>query len=212
MPTSSYPQPNRLPARTLLTAIAVAVLSGCETESKPPAPVEPPRPEAEVKFDHIYDDIDRIVGTEDSSAHDPGPAGGANTEWSHGVERKLVKPTSEDENYRGTITITRRYTVTMFTHNRDRDKEDEKSQDDRGRDAADSGDGSDNEFEIQFGQPMTDKAAPISSSSPIKTRDGEDVKDFELEYIDGSWRLLTKPDPETESAIQAAFEYALRRQ
>lgn len=192
--------------------MALAAAAGCDNDPTPPKPVEPPRPEAEAKFDHIYEDIKRNVGTNDRSAHDPGPTGGANTEWSDRVECELIAPASEDESYRGTITITRRYSVTMFTYRRDREQDDEKSDDDRNRDASDDEVVEGSEFESAVGQPMTDKASPISSGSPMKTRDGEDVKVFELEYIDGSWRLLTKPDPETESAIQMAFDYALRRQ
>ena len=59
---------------------------------------------------------------------------------------------------------------------------------------------------------IADPTAPLKGGSPIKTRDGQDVKVFKLEYLDGAWRLLTEPDPETEGSIKLAFEYALRRQ
>lgn len=215
------PNRQRRAGRKPVVFFALAVVAclpllviGCDPESSAPSkPSEPPRPEAEVKFEHIYEDIDRLVGTaEGSKARDPGPAGGANTESTQTVEHELHPPVNEGDSYRGTITITRRYTVTMFTFNRDSDTQSSGDQQ-RTDEFADDPDG------VEGGDPTQptegaggDRSSILSGGSPMKTRDGESVSKFELEYIDGSWRLLTAPDPETEMSIKSAFDYALRRQ
>lgn len=212
-PTRRTKAPAVAAALGLLGCVPLLVI-GCEPETPaPPTPATSPRPEAEVKFEHIFEDVNRLVGTAGAGrARDPGPTGGANTESTQTVEHQLHPPVNEGDSYRGTITITRRYTVTMFTFNRDNESSSSNDQQ-RTDEPVDDAAGMEGGDPMQSGEASTGGlSSPLTSGSPMKTREGESVRDFELEYIDGSWRLLTDPDPDTEMSIKSAFDYALRRQ
>jgi hypothetical protein len=46
----------------------------------------------------------------------------------------------------------------------------------------------------------------------VTRRVDETERVFDLEYRNGKWVLLTKPDPNTERAVQSAFDEALATQ
>ncbi len=191
-------------------------LSGCpKTPPKPVTPVEPPKPMAQVRFERIAEDMKRIVGDDDPRLNrDTGVPGGGNAEWSRELTQQLEPPKTEGDNYRGKITITTRYKLTVFTkkNNKKDDKEESGSESNNADPLDPTGEGTDSLGPGMPELPESVGGSLLTADSPIKTMDNEKVRTFQLEYVNDRWKLITKTDPDTEKSIQAAFDYALKRQ
>jgi hypothetical protein len=46
----------------------------------------------------------------------------------------------------------------------------------------------------------------------VARRPEEETRKYELDYVDGRWKLVTELNPDTESSIQNAFKNALDTQ
>jgi hypothetical protein len=172
---------------------------------------------AEVRFERIAEDLHRAIGTDDPRlSRDTGVPGGGNAEWSHKMTQQLEPPQEKGENWRGTFTITTRYKLTIFTRkNKDKTKDAEGASEDAAADPLDPSAEVTDSFDpgaIDPGASVGGGVDVLTSGSPITTRDNEKVRTFQLEYVNDRWKLITKTDPDTEKSIQAAFDYALRRQ
>lgn len=199
---------------TVFAALFLLVLTGCPKQaadsSKPAEPAKPAKPTAEAKWERIVAEVKReIVSDDPRSSRDTGLPGGGYAEGSHDLTSELLEPDGENKNYRGSITITRRYKVVAFNRSRD---------DEEGTENADGGEEPLDTFEVE-GEPdlvdqppLGDGQKPIQAPPPITQRDNVKVRTFEMEYRDGRWVQVTKTDPETEKAIQAVFDYALAKQ
>lgn len=201
---------------TIFASALLLACAGCPSEPpQPPASVEPSKPQAEVRFDRIMEDLTRHLSTtSDRRERNPSASGGDSGQWSQQLTHKIRLPKEESDRYQATITITRRSSFTVFARKK---KTDEAENDTSSR--------TDDELTGLLGGGSEDGIDPalldsgsggggslLSNSSPIKTQKLESVTDFHLEYVNNRWQLLTEPDPETQGSIELAFEYALKRQ
>lgn len=139
------------------------------------------------------------------------------------VTSDLIKPTKDNPNYRGTITVT-----TKSTYSYRRPEEDGRSGDSDGKsdengkrrgllDETESG-GIDVMDSNLVSSPSGDNKKDNSKdsdgeSTEVVTRQPfEDARTFDFEYENDRWVLKTEPNPKTEQAIQNAFERALETQ
>lgn len=144
---------------------------------------------------------------------------------SNQVSTEIIPPTKEGEPYRAKVTILSKSSYYLT-------KEREESNETQDQD----GDGRNNQLTPGSQEPAAAGNTGIDildpdlvasprrdgsglpqtpgSSDTIVTRRSEatDERVFDLEYKDGRWILLTKPNPQTEQAISNAFEQALSSQ
>ncbi|MCA9241766.1 MAG: hypothetical protein KDA37_16265 [Planctomycetales bacterium] len=202
-------------SRTLPSALAVLLsllLTGCPKQpTVSSAPAEPAKPAPEAKWDRIVAEVKReIVSDDPRSDRDTGLPGGGYAEGSHELTSELLKPDAEHKNYRGTITITRRYKIVAFNRSRE---EEEAEKMDAGEELSTDALNAEEEFLQDIAEtPPTDAQSPRQALPPITSRDNVKVRTFEMEFQDDRWVQITKTDPETEKAIQAVFDYALAKQ
>lgn len=192
-----------------------AAMAGCRQEASTASAA--PRPPAVESFDEIVQIVTRALDT--GSGEIPGgfvasDAGGRSAfTVSNRVTSNLYPPEAQDENYRGTITVSTR---TMYSIRRSDDSEGDtssQSSEEESFSLLDDPDSSDMTFGSDDDGLVTATPADSKSTAPaaenVTSRMDEDVRTFEMEYLNGRWVLKTQPDPETERSIQKAFDYAL---
>jgi len=131
------------------------------------------------------------------------------------VTHEFIPPTQEGEPYRGVITVTsqRDFSIQRIAHNgnSDADARDENQGSQRRR----SGDSDGvNVIDPDLVQaPAIDRRPePEETEDLIARHTDEDVRQYELEYLNNRWVLKTELDPETERSIAFAFNHILSLQ
>lgn len=205
----------RLPYSFVCLAAALFALAttGCPDQSaKQPELQTPPVPPAVEKFEHIVTDLERVIVTSNPwQNRDRDMSGGGSTEFSYELKHKLIPPDEGVDIYRAAVTITKRYRIVAYPK---RGPSDDGSADEEGStdDALLEG-GDLEELYDPAGEALASSGVEQAMSIPaITTLEDEDVKTFHLEFQDGRWVQITETDKKTETAIQEAFDYALRRQ
>lgn len=195
-------------ARSLvfLALFSCFTLTGCE--DKPELPKEDPadlKPLAERQFDHIMQDIKRVVESKDPLRSETMPTvGGAGAEWRTTVTHDLIKPENESDPYRAVIHVNTVSTITVIKIDQPDFEEKSKANDKQSETATEGLEGIE-----QLGEASPGLNIP---SSPIKTFDNSQSRDYEMIHENGRWRLLTELDPDTERTIEFAFSAAISRQ
>jgi hypothetical protein len=216
----------RQTSRALL-AVTLIYVVGCETEKQPallstPAPGSIQRPPPEESFRGIVGTIRRAVASEPGGFFDDSDDAFSRLTFHREVDDKLIPPTDGSDLYKGQITVTTRYSYSYRPA----------LEDDEAGDEADNGDSSiglndpGSRMDVDnpaldplraLDQELTDparqnRAADLLPKTATTSTEDEEVKDFELDYVNGRWVLSRKPDLETDEQLAKAFEFALKRQ
>lgn len=194
-----------------LSTVGAGLVSGCDDRGAAVvAPAEPDSPLPEQRFERIVEDLKESLRVDDRAPRRvPGGPGGASLEWSYRLEDKLIEPQTNEENYRGVITITTESTTTLFSRS-DEEGEDDGESDQGSSQSRSSSSPSGDEEEAAPTDSTSgggEEGAPLGMRSPITRHESEDFERFELEYVDDRWRLLTPP--EEDSALETMFQHAL---
>jgi len=131
------------------------------------------------------------------------------------VTHELIPPSKEGEPFRGVITVTsqRDYAIQRIGGGDGSDDiSDEADESTRRRQSA-SGSGVDILDRDLVTAPANERRSdPGQSKDLIARLSDEDVRHYELEYENNRWVLKTELDPNTERAIEHAFDHALSYQ
>jgi hypothetical protein len=136
------------------------------------------------------------------------------------VSHELIPPTKEGEPYKAVITVDSKssYSIQRSGSSSDDDENDQRQDVASVEDLANDPGGLEIlDDDLVSGSPTgnsSNRGSGDAASEPIVRRQAEDwpVRKYELEYRNGRWELVTKPDPETEQSIQNAFDQALKTQ
>lgn len=171
----------------------------------------------EARLEKILYSLRRAMGTEDPSASSlPGGNDGASARWSTTLRHELIEPDAEHPFHRAVIHVETRSAVTIMNRPAD-DREDQRNGGREGgrRGDAAGGDEPEDPRDAFIAEAATRRPEPRPAerhTDPITTIEDVAKSDFRLEDRDQRWTLLDQPDPETQSALGKAFEYALKRQ
>ncbi len=215
-----------LPVVILCVAVMAigAGLTGCQPDTPSGAngstaskPATPPTPEE--RFQRIVTTFRNAIDTDASGVrtgirYDDTSGHSSISVRKSVTDVKLIPPTKEGEPYRGTITVVRNisYSMRMSAPNsgngesatRNGDSDQQESLD------ASSGNGVDVlDPNLMAAATKSDSPGPVPEDEVVARRTDEDERTYELEYENGRWVLITKPDPKTEQSIAYAFEHAL---
>ena len=134
------------------------------------------------------------------------------------VSSTLIPPAKEGEPYRGTIMITSR---SVYSLRRTSDPSEEK-QEPETSESTDSGSSRDSTTDDESGVDVLDSnlvsPAPRGGKSvaghgdTVARREDDTERSFEFVRKDNLWTQVTPTDPETELAVQRAFDRALKAQ
>lgn len=198
-------RPQRYPLLLILLC-GLLCIAGCDkksdqTSSTPAPPVTP-----EVRFERFIKDFRHRV--EDDTNHPSSfVTEGSSGEWSMRVEDELIPPETDEGVYRAKVKVITKSSFTVITL--PDETEDAKPEDDR-----------EPEEEYELGRPADllggeeEKAKSTGfPTASLQTFEPDAVESvYELVYVDGRWRLKTKPDPAKDKFLTEAFNISLRRQ
>jgi hypothetical protein len=136
------------------------------------------------------------------------------------VSYELIQPAAADDKLKAVVTVT---SQSRYSIKRSKENADDKQDDQNAKKAASLPDPNDEKNGVESFDPSFSGKQPVESSSPSPStsRTGEDVvarrpeeetRKYELDYVDGRWKLVTELSPDTESSIQNAFTNALDTQ
>jgi hypothetical protein len=204
-------------------AMVGAALTGCANEAPEgtAASMKRAKPGPEESFKLIVDTFRR--GVEDvpinfvvRQEHGHSMMVGKND-----VRHTLIPPSKEDDPYKAIITVDSKssYSIQKSGASEEDDAHGNRSEEPprAGGELANDPSGLEVfDSDLVNASPSTNSNrsnGPIASE-PIVRRRADDwpAREYELEYRNGRWELLTKLDPETEQSIQNAFDQALRTQ
>ncbi|MGL4511781.1 MAG: hypothetical protein ACRCT8_01710 [Lacipirellulaceae bacterium] len=191
----------------VLVAAALGFGTGCEEQFDPPsapAPVAALTPEE--RFDAFMEALKRQIDNREirggaAVIAQGGDPSGPVTEWSTRVAHRLLPPKEAGAPYRAKLRIETISKVTMTLRAERDDDADQKS--DRKENGAD-----------KAKEPATPGTAPgaLFDDSPIRELPLERLSEYDFEFRDGEWVVLTELDHVKEPFTAAAIEYALERQ
>lgn len=198
---------------------AVVLTAGCDNAGKPSTLVVPSKPAPEASFDVIMETLKRRIQDVPGGFMAPKAGGHSRLIASNTISSELVPPAKEGDPYRAIVTVvsSSRYSLQRAVGDT---SDDSQESDEQGRSNSledPSGLGAGVEIvdpglvapSVGGGER---RDSPATTETIVARRVDEEVKKYELEYNDGRWALLTKPDPDTERSIQSAFDEALATQ
>jgi hypothetical protein len=204
---------------TVAAAVAVIVSSGCQRGTRA---INTARPTAEESFKIILETFRQGIETGAGGVM-PGLVtledGGGYTAVSlnNKVSHELFPPGKEGEPFRARITVATRSRLSMVrsgTGKNNRD-EDASTRDDSGGDALTTDPDSeilDPELVGSSGSARGSRRGLRGSSDiPISRPPEEATNNYELEYRNGRWELVSEIDPQNKP-VKNAFEFALKTQ
>lgn len=157
-----------------------------ETKKRTPAEI------AKIDFDYTMERLQQALDTSGSAAH-------LNLRVKHELKYELVPPDTTRSNFTARVTIKSR--SDYIPEKPYAPAEEKAKQENPSELIEDSLKSSDNlDFE-------TRQQKPLVATPPAKLPSVEEVKEFEMAYLDGRWKLQTEPDSELE---QMWFDYALQ--
>jgi hypothetical protein len=197
--------------------VAVCCVSCNQQNSQSSAAAKNVKPGPEESFNVIYDTFRRQmeeapVGFVVSDSNTRSMMSGAIK-----VSGDLIRPTNDTDPFKAVITVVSqsRYSITRTVEDVDekpRDKDADAKQDDPlavGDDASFFDSGAKSKGTIENPAP---RKTPRPGEEAVTRRPDEAERKFELLYQNGRWTLITKPNPDTEQAVQNAFKNALETQ
>lgn len=215
--------PIRRPA--MCVAAVILLTAGCgESSSGPSAGTVAAKPTPEQSFEVIMATFKRRIEDTPSGFVTERDGGRSRLMASNKVSSQIFPPAKEGDPYRAEVTVV---SETRYSLQRSVEEPDESTKKDDQRNNQRSGSGSlDDPGNTGRGVDILDPGLVVSSGggspsphgspgaadSVITRRNDEEKRSFELEYRDGRWKLLTAPDPETERAIELAFQESLGTQ
>jgi len=204
--------------------------AGCQSETSSANGGAAVRPGPKESFDGIVQFVRRQLetGTSDIPSGFVMEKDGRRSQFviRNDVTSELIPPSKEGDAYRATITVTSKSTYSLR-----RTEDSERTDGDNGkkgsgqnseqRSLLDDSDADSSGFAVFDNDLVTpapkanakDDDASAEDATTVVTRQvDEDESTFDFVYENSKWVLKTEPDPETERAIKAAFERALRMQ
>ena len=124
-------------------------------------------------------------------------------QWKTSVTHQVLPPTADGAPRRAKLRITTTSTVTMVLPRKSKDDDEQEEEDAESSERAN---------ESQNDQRTPNKPGLMVADSPIKKLPSEQVSDYEFEFRDGRWVLLTEIDREKEPFTAVTMDYALNRQ
>ncbi len=216
---------NPIRRSALYVAAVILLTAGCgKSSSGPAAGTVAAKPTPEQSFDVIMATFKRRIEDTPSGFVSQRDGGRSRLMATNKVTSQIIPPAKEGDPYRAQVIVV---SETRYSLQRPVEEPDESSKKDDQRNNQRSGTGSlDEPGNTGRGVDILDpgliassgdgSSSPLGSPSaadggPIRRND-EEKRTFELEYKDGRWRLLTAPNPESERAIELAFEESLGTQ
>ncbi|MEX0641482.1 MAG: hypothetical protein WD468_02210 [Pirellulales bacterium] len=211
---------------TLNAVLATLLATGCgKSASERSAELAAAKPAAEQSFELIMETFKRRIEGTPSGFISKQQGARSRLTASNQVTSQVIPPAQEGEPYRAEVTVVSetRYSLQRPTEETD----DSTKKDDDDRNNKRSGPGIvDNPADINTGlnildpgligstgdEGQTQQASPSKSEPEFSRRNDKEERTFKLEYKNGRWALMTKPDPKTERAIELAFEESLSTQ
>jgi hypothetical protein len=206
-------------------AVAGAWASGCEKKSvrpiQPAGPTISANPTPEQSFELIAETFRRGIEANKIGFRIPREGGHSMMAGSNEVTHELIPPAKDGEPYKGIITVVSK---SQYSIQRSADRQDEEAQEEESGNPqgdlpfGDSGDPSGGEIldpDLVSTSSTSGSASRPTSTAGDKTvtrRLNESDRKYELVYKGGRWSLVTELDPDTEQAIQYAFDHALKTQ
>jgi hypothetical protein len=201
----------------LLTAVVLT--TGCDNAGKPTTRVVLPKPAPEASFDLIMETLKRRIQDVPGGFMAPKAGGHSRLIASNTISSELVPPAKEGDPYRAIVTVVSRSRYSLQQPIGDSGDKPPENNEQGGSNPLEDPSG------LGVGVGIVDPGLvtpPVdggdrrdlsaATETVVARRVDEEVKKYELEYKEGRWALLTKPNPETERSIQSAFDEALATQ
>jgi hypothetical protein len=205
---------------TALLGMAAAVLlcTGCQQESDSQATAARKQVTPEESFKEIATLFAQSVQTGAG-----GMPGGFIAQEEDGHSRLVIKndvksqfipPAKDGEPYRGIITVTSQYDYSLqrIVGSSEQEKGRDEENGDAERRGWDDQGGNILDNDLIKRPSKTRRAESEPAEDIIARRSDEDVKQYELEYVDSRWVLKTPLNPDTERSIENAFDHILSLQ
>jgi hypothetical protein len=184
---------------------------GCDGPP-PPAPAapanEPAPPTPEKRFAAFLEAFTRQLNNDQirgnaavmTRGDDPN---GPTAQWKTEVTHEVLPPSADGAPRRAKLRVTTTSKVTVVIKRKSVDDEEGEEEDSERSDADRDG---------QTAPRSSTKTVPLVADSPMKTLPSEQVSDYDFEFRDGRWVLLTEIDREKEPFTAVTMDYALNRQ
>jgi hypothetical protein len=206
----------------LFAVTAIPLVAGCSGPAGGPASGPVAKPTPEESFDVMMELFRRRIEGSPGSFVVEKHGGRSRLMASNTVTSEVFPPSKEGEPYRADVTVhsEARYSIQRTVEEPDGSAKKEEPRNDQrsgipSLDNAGNGVGIlDPDLVTSHGgdQQQPRQTGPTAGESVVTRREDEEKRTFKLEYTNGRWVLLTKPDPKTERSIQEFFDEALATQ
>jgi hypothetical protein len=208
--------------QTLLgaTLIVAASCMSCGQGKTSPAASRHTKPSPEEAFDTIVETFRRRIEDTPVGFVVSDSTGRSSMIGTNKVSSELIRPTNETDAYKAVITVTSESRYTIRRTKKETFDEESREQDTDARNDNPLAEIGDDKGVEALDPALVSKPAPQDvpngriTTDVIKppTPEKPDVRNYELVYENGRWKLVTELSTKTEQSIQNAFRNALDTQ